>query len=443
MRAPIRDFVESYGQSCAHRLHMPGHKGRGPLGCEASDLTEVAGADDLACPEGVILESEENTTGLFGSRHTFYSTGGSSQCVKAMLHLAYIFRPEGAGRRVIAARNAHKSFLHGCALLGLEPAWLYPDAPSPLCSCPVSPEALGRALETGERPIAVYITSPDYLGGVQDIPALAEVCHRHGVPLLVDNAHGAYLKFLSPSGHPLDLGADMCCDSAHKTLPVLTGGAYLHVAGGAMAAYEAEARHSLAVFGSSSPSYLILQSLDMCSARLAGGYPGQIRKTAAEVTRLAAELGTAPAEGDPLKLAVPAYEFGRTGRELAGLLREQRAEPEYADEDWLVLMFTPEVDPGAFDAVRRALSGLVRGKALRPQALPGPGERVLSPREALLSRRVSVPVRESAGRVCAEAAVSCPPAIPIAVCGERISPEAAALMEKLGVCAVSVVEGLE
>ena len=117
----------------------------------------------------------------------------------------------------------------------------------------------------GERLCAVYITSPDYLGGVQDIAALAEVCHARGVPLLVDNAHGAYLKFLSPSRHPLDLGADMCCDSAHKTLPVLTGGAYLHVAKGAMAAYEAEARHSLAVFGSSSPSYLILQSLDPVS----------------------------------------------------------------------------------------------------------------------------------------------------------------------------------
>ncbi len=93
MSTPICDFVRGYCESVAVRLHMPGHKGRGELGCEALDITEVAGADDLACPEGIILESEENTTELFGSRHTFYSTGGSSQCVKAMLHLAYIFRP--------------------------------------------------------------------------------------------------------------------------------------------------------------------------------------------------------------------------------------------------------------------------------------------------------------------------------------------------------------
>ncbi len=277
---------------------------------------------------------------------------------------------------------------------------------------------------------------------MQDIAALAEVCHARGVPLLVDNAHGAYLKFLSPSRHPLDLGADMCCDSAHKTLPVLTGGAYLHVAEGAMAEYEAEARHSLAVFGSSSPSYLILQSLDMCADRLDKDYPALIRETARRAAVLSRELGLAPSEGDPLKLALPAGDFGCTGPELAACLRGWRTEPEYVDADWVVLMFTPGLDEGAYDIVRRALPRR-RPSERRPQSMPGPCERVLSPREALLSRRVSVPVREAVGCVCAEAAVSCPPAIPIAVCGERISPEAAALMEKLGVCEVSVAEGLE
>lgn len=442
MSTPICDFVRDYCATVALRLHMPGHKGRGELGCEVLDITEVPGADDLACPEGVILESEENTTELFGSRHTFYSAGGSSQCVKAMLHLAYIYRPEGATNRVLAARNAHKSFLHGCALLGLEPVWLHPDEPSPLCSCPVSPEALARALDAGERPCAVYITSPDYLGGVQDIAALAKVCHARGVPLLVDNAHGAYLKFLSPSRHPLDLGADMCCDSAHKTLPVLTGGAYLHVAKGAVAPYEAEARHSLSVFGSSSPSYLILQSLDLCADRLGKDYPALIRETARRAAALSRELGLTPPEGDPLKLALPAAYFGCTGPELASCLRGWRSEAEYVDADWVVLMFTPGLDEGAYDTVRRALPR-PRPVPRRPQSLPEPGERALSPREALLSRRVSVPVSEAVGRVCAEAAVSCPPAIPIAVCGERITPEAAALMEKLGVSRISVVEGLE
>ena len=442
MSTPICDFVRGYCESVLLRLHMPGHKGRGELGCEALDITEVPGADDLACPEGVILESEENTTELFGSRHSFYCTGGSSQCVKAMLHLAYLFRPEGTGNCILAARNAHKSFLHGCALLGLEPRWLYPEAGTPLCSCPVSPAALERALQTSERPFAVYITSPDYLGGVQDIAALAEVCHRHGLPLLVDNAHGAYLKFLEPSRHPLDLGADMCCDSAHKTLPVLTGGAYLHVSERAQAAFEAEARHSLAVFGSSSPSYLILQSLDLCADRLDKDYPALIRATERKVAELARELALQPPEGDPLKLAIPSCDFGCTGFELASCLRDWRTVAEYADEDWLVLMFSPGLGEGAFEHVRRAMP-LRRPGSRKLRSLPEPGECLLSPREALLARRESVPVSESAGRVCAEAAVSCPPAIPVAVRGERITPEAAQLMEELGIGSVSVVQGLE
>lgn len=441
MLTPICDFVEMYAKSCGFRFHMPGHKGTGPLGCEALDITEVYGADDLSCPEGIILESENNAKELFGSRHTFYSTGGSSQCVKAMLHLAYTFRPQGASERIISARNAHKSFLHGCALLGLEPVWLYPDDPSPICSCPISPESLRRELERVDRPFAVYITSPDYLGGVQDIEALAELCHSFGVPLLVDNAHGAYLKFLSPSKHPLDLGADMCCDSAHKTLPVLTGGAYLHVSRSAPAGYEEEARRSLSVFGSSSPSYLILQSLDILNLRIAEGYYERIRETAAKVMELSGELGLSPSVGDPLKLAIPAHEFGSSGFELASLLREYRAEPEYADEDWLVLMFTPELSDGAYSLIKKALGRRVPGLQ-QPSILPGPGERLLSPREALLSKKELVPVGSCAGRVCADVAVSCPPAIPIAICGERISPEAAKLMEKLGIKYVSVVEGL-
>ena len=116
------------------------------------------------------------------------------------------------------------------ALLDLEIRWLWPEESRSLCGCPISPAQLEETLHSlPEPPAAVYLTSPDYLGGMAQIPALAQVCHQHGTLLLVDNAHGAYLRFLQPSLHPLDLGADLCCDSAHKTLPVLTGGAYLHL----------------------------------------------------------------------------------------------------------------------------------------------------------------------------------------------------------------------
>ena len=290
MNTPIADFVRAYAASGCARLHMPGHKGRPFLGCEALDVTEIAGADELYGAAGIIAQSEKNAGALFGSGRTFYAAEGSSQCVRAMLALAVWSAPPGRRPVVLAARNAHKSLLYAAALLDFDVAWLWPESPGQsLCACPVSPAALERALEE-TRPAAVYVTSPDYLGGTCDVAALAEVSHRRGVPLLVDNAHGAYLRFLSPSRHPMDLGADLCCDSAHKTLPVLTGGAYLHVGRGAPAFFGENGRRALALFGSTSPSYLILQSLDLCNQYLAGDYPRRLAETAGALAALRERL---------------------------------------------------------------------------------------------------------------------------------------------------------
>ena len=134
-----------------------------------------------------------------------------------------------------AQRSQSAVVCGGAAGFDIQWLWPAPQDAGALCSCPVSAAKLTGALQglaqQGKRPFGVYITSPDYLGGVQDIAALAEVCKDFGVPLLVDNAHGAYLRFLPQGGqHPIALGAAMCCDSGHKTLPVVTGGAYLHLA---------------------------------------------------------------------------------------------------------------------------------------------------------------------------------------------------------------------
>ena len=268
MTTPIRDFVEGYVAADAVRLHMPGHKGASLLGFEAYDITEVAGADSLYEADGIIRQSEQNASRLFGCR-TYYSTEGSSQCIRAMLQLVGTYAGvRGIDRPlVLAGRNAHKTFLSAAALLDLDVEWLYPDGEDGYLTCTLTPARLEAYLAAAERlPAAVYVTSPDYLGNVADVAALAAVCHAHGVLLLVDNAHGAYLKFLKPSRHPMDLGADLCCDSAHKTLPVLTGGAYLHVGAHLTALSEERVKHALALFGSTSPSYLILQSLDLCNA---------------------------------------------------------------------------------------------------------------------------------------------------------------------------------
>ncbi len=442
MTTPVWDFLKGYRRE--GRLHMPGHKGAGPLGCERWDITEVAGADSLYEASGIIAESEGNAAALFGSGATFYSTEGSSQCIKAMLFLALRHRPAGTPPVILAARNVHKSFVHAAALLDFEPLWLWPEeGTSSLCACPVTAEGLERALRAlPAPPAAVYVTSPDYLGNLADISALAAVCHAHGTLLLADNAHGAYLRFLSPSLHPLDQGADLCCDSAHKTLPVLTGGAYLHLSKAVPAAFRESARSALALFGSTSPSYLTLASLDLCNRRLAEEYPARLKGAVRRMEDLGKTLsarGWQTEPSDPLRLTLRAPK-GLTGLDLADRLRRGGGECEYADRDFLVLMTTPENTPEDLARVSAAL-GENRAPAA-PAGFPPParGERVLSVREALFAPQETVPAEESLGRICGAPTVSCPPAVPIAVSGERIGREAAALFSYYGVQLVDILK---
>ena len=140
MTTPIVDFVRSYAKSGTSRLHMPGHKGQKLLGFEDADITEIKGADELYEAEGIIAESEANATKLFGTAHTYYSTEGSSQCIRAMLCLALQAAPAGQRPVLLAARNAHKALLYAAALLDFDIRWLWPSAQAEgaLCSCPVT-----------------------------------------------------------------------------------------------------------------------------------------------------------------------------------------------------------------------------------------------------------------------------------------------------------------
>ena len=575
---PIVDFVRRYAQSGTSRLHMPGHKGQSLLGFEPWDITEIKGADELYGADGIIAQSEANATRLFGTVHTYYSTEGSSQCIRAMLCLALQAAPAAGQRPVLlAARNAHKALLYAAALLDFDIQWLWPapqDAGA-LCSCPVSAAKLTGALQglaqQGRKPFGVYITSPDYLGGVQDIAALAEVCKDFGVPLLVDNAHGAYLRFLPQGGqhpialgaamccdsghktlpvvtggaylhlgknapiqdeaavrnalalfgstspsylilqsldkcnqvlsegylggvqdiaalaevckdfgvpllvdnahgaylrflpqggqHPIALGAAMCCDSGHKTLPVVTGGAYLHLGKNAPIQDEAAVRNALALFGSTSPSYLILQSLDKCNQVLSEGYPLRLLQCCGYLTRMRRELNEAAAakhcpgplalESEPLKVTLDAATLGMTGTELAEALRSAKVECEYADPRYVVLMFTPANPPQDFERLTSAVLHIVENLT-GPFPLPEKNDRELlelehelhtccSIRQAVFAPQEQVPTEQAVGRICAMPTVSCPPAIPIVVSGEKITSAAVRLMQKYHVMQAAVL----
>ena len=438
MDTPICDFVRKYAESEAIRLHMPGHKGKNQLGVESMDITEIDGADSLYEADGIIRQSEENVSRLFGCP-TFYSTEGSSQCIRAMLYLAMLHAKERGKRPLIAAgRNAHKTFLTGAALLDLDVKWLYPKEAGSYLSCDLTVEDVEAVLEA-EKPTAVYLTSPDYLGNVADIAGIARVCKKYGALLLVDNAHGAYLKFLRPSRHPMDLGADLCCDSAHKTLPVLTGGAYLH----GTEKFRDWAKNALALFGSTSPSYLILQSLDGANPYLAS-LTDRLKEFVPYVESVKEKLsarGYALHGQEPLKITISAKSYGYTGQELAEILLNCHIVSEFADPDFLVLMLTPENSPRELDALAKALLS-VPEKAPIPGQPPRfqPGQRVCSPRDAMLSPMETLPVAESEGRVLAAATVGCPPAVPIVVSGERIDAHAIDCFRYYGITHCSVMK---
>ena len=439
MNTPICDFVKAYGESDAVRLHMPGHKGVCRLGCERADITEIGGADVLYHSNGIIRESENNAAALFGTARTVYSTEGSSLCIRGMLYLAM----QATGKRTfLAGRNAHSTFVTACALLDAAVQWLWGG--DTLTACAVTAEMVADALDTAEEtPAAVYVTSPDYLGNVLDIAAIAQVCHSRGVLLLVDNAHGAYLRFLPEDKHPITLGADLCCDSAHKTLPVLTGGAYLHIST-AVADLGEQAEHALSLFASTSPSYLILQSLDGANPYLCDGFAADLAACCDKVQMLKNTLaahGYTLVGDEPTKVTMATKAYGYRGDEVAEYLEQRGLICEFADPDYVVMMFSVGNEEPDFERVKTALCALSRKEALTdiPPVMGKPNT-AMSLREALFAPAETLPVTDCVGRVLASPTVGCPPAVPVLVGGEVVDEDAVRVFHYYGYQTLRIVK---
>ncbi len=441
MNTPICDFVENYVNKDVVRLHMPGHKGKTFLGIEPYDITEINGADSLFKANGIIKKSEKNASKIFGA-DTYYSTEGSSLCIRTMVYLALQKATQlGVAPVILAGRNAHKSFVNACALLGATVNWLYPENCDNYLSCTVSAESVEKEI-VKNKPVAVYITSPDYLGNILDIKSIADVCNKYGVLLLVDNAHGSYLKFLKPSLHPIDLGADMCSDSAHKTLVSLTGGAYLHVKKGLELFVNVKSAMSL--FASTSPSYLTLASLDYNNLELSSSFSVRLRGVVKKIERLKSKLikhGYTLLGNEPLKVTIKTKDFGWRGELFAEYLRLFGIECEYFDHDVLVLMFSIYNDEEDYSKIENALLSLKKGKALKRTA---PKffirEKVMEIRDAVMAKKKTVRVEDALGKVLSLDCVSCPPAVPIVVCGEKIDANAIECFKYYGISKVTVVD---
>ena len=442
MSTPLLGAANRYLREGRSRFHMPGHKGmplEGLGDITRYDLTEAGGLDSLYHAAGAIAETEAAFTKLYGTAASFLSAGGSTLCIQAMLALA-----AAPGSKVLAARGVHTAAVNAMALLDLQPVWIYPeqDALTGLAGT-VSPQAVEAALQKHPDVSAVYITSPTYYGVLSDIAGIKAVCGRYGVPLLVDNAHGAHLKFRTPSLHPVDLGADLCCDSLHKTLPVLTGGALLHVCD---ERYVRRAKERMALFGSTSPSYLIMLSADAALPYLrdrAGEDIARVSHTISSLSDRARQKGFLTPRGvlEPLRLTLGFSPLGCTAEAFYAHLQSCRIEPEYLGGGYCVLIAGPQNSGEDFRRLREAIDTL---PPQPPLPVPGvrllPAEQVLSPRQAAFRDSGPVPVAQAVGQVAGGMVAPCPPGIPIVIGGERIDRDCAQALKNCGIRTVNVIK---
>lgn len=428
MQTPVYDFLEEYRKKNILRLHMPGHKGKAvkPLSFE-HDITEISGADSLFEAEGIINKSEENAARLFKTLKTCYSTGGSTLCIQTMLAIA-----KRDKRTVIASRNVHRSFLSACVLLDIQPEWLYPHYTAGFLSGEISLYDLEEKLKNTPD-ACVYITSPDYLGKMADIRSIAKLCHKYNGILIVDNAHGAHNA--GNENHPVICGADMCCDSAHKMLPALTGGAYLHINN---EKYLEFAKPAMSMFGSTSPSYLIMASLDLCNDYIENRLETDTKNTLSALCRLREKISFKykiyQSEAFHLTLLCD-------GNALAEELRQKGIECEYADKYCIVLLFSPINSEAEIEKTADILIGCTPEPCEEfTQFEISQPEIAMTVREASLSDYEQINVDKSLGRICAMVSVPCPPAVPIAVSGEVIDKKTIEIFKKYGISSVNVLK---
>lgn len=413
----------------AARFHMPGHKGR-PILPElnhpfAIDYTEIKGTGNLYEGDEPILSAEQAAARYYGAHDCLFLTGGSTQALMTAIASAV-----PAGGTLVLDRNCHKSVTHAMALLDITPVFVVPQ-PLDHTGLPglLVPQAVENALAQHPEASALLVTSPNYYGVMQKIPTLAAICKQHDVPLLVDAAHGAHLKAVGKPS-PIEEGADLAAISAHKTLPALGQSALLLSSG--RIAWQ-KLLDMAPMFGSSSPSYLLLASIDLARGWLEGkgasAYEACAKQVAAlrreiERTTVFSALTETTTSLDPCRLTICCENTNVTGHQLNAILHDQfDIDVEMSDYDHVVCICTGADTRRDYARLMGALRDkqFARKPAQKKALLRFPEvERVCSVREAWFSANTVVPLAQAAGRVCARPVTPYPPGVPLIYPGERI-----------------------
>jgi arginine/lysine/ornithine decarboxylase len=452
-RAPFFDSLVTTRQRSPLSFHMPGHKFDPELlpeltdffgaGVFTGDLNEaVPTIDYLHAATGPLVEAQQLAAAAVGADHTFFLINGSTVGNQAMLIAAV-----RDGQKVIITRAAHRSVYAGLILSGATPIYIMPRV-HPLVHFPLAVEvgAMQARLEEHPDAVAIHVTSPNYYGYLSDIEGLVELAHAHDIPLLVDEAHGAHLRFhpdLPPSA--VGLGADAVVQSPHKTLGAITQAAWLHLNGERISFTLLQ--YLVAILQSSSPNVMFTSSLDVARRQMALHGKQLLDRTLELAQRARAAIRAIPglwcygedlvgdygiAEYDPTKLVIRVTDTGLTGKEFAAELWSRfNLTVEFADPWQLICSITIADTPdrierliGALRAVALDQRGSATLRADRVELIPPPlPQLILNPRQATFRSARRVPLSEARDEVCAEQVIPYPPGIPLLMPGEVISAE--------------------
>ena len=436
--------LEAYGKSDFYPFHMPGHK-RNPLSVDGNfpvemDITEIGGFDNLHHAEDVLKRAQEDVARIYDVQESFYSINGSSGAILAAVSAAV-----KKGGHILVARNCHKAVYHGIYLRDLEATYIYPQEDPKLgINGGISPSRVEMYLAENPDIEAVLITSPTSDGIVSDIARIAEVAHNHDVPLIVDEAHGAHFRF--SDYFPVSaaqLGADVVINSVHKTLPCLTQTGVIHLCSDRV--NREKLKRFLGIYQSSSPSYILMSSIDACMAKLERDGDEMFRVFTENLEKARIRLGkcryirlVTPAtcecqrvfDFDRSKLLLSTAESSLNGRQLHQILREEfHLEMEMEAENYVLALAAVGDTAEGFERLCEAVEEIDRRESLKykgktEERAPVKNSRmkqVMRISQAMDAECERHQLDECIGRISAEFAYLYPPGIPLIVPGEQIS----------------------
>ncbi len=433
--------LQALDESDVYPFHMPGHKRRLRLPADAYqlDITEIDGFDNLHHAMGILKEEQEKLAAYLGAKRTFFLVNGSTCGI-----LAAISAVAERGERILLARNSHKAAYHAVELRGLLATYCYPRITGYDIQGAISPEEISQALREDPSIRAVYVTSPTYDGVVSDISRIADLAHEYGVPLIVDEAHGAHfgLHETCPAS-AISCGADVVIQSVHKTLPAFTQSALLHVCSERVS--EEGLAHFLGIYETSSPSYLLLAGMSrlvpflqeqgeslftQLDEHLNRFYERSSRLNALHVLGEADFTREEAFAKDRTKILISTAGCDIDGLELyERLLRDYRLQPEMCSGEYVTALCSIMDTAEGFERLLAALEE-IDGGLIRKDIKFGFVERMYRKREQVCSiaqaleqkNQVRMEVPAAGGCISAEYVYLYPPGIPLLVPGERIDP---------------------